>query len=59
MKFYKSHPIEIYVSTPGYLVFKNYDVSIILTPEQSKHLLNQLPILIELQEKQWTGIEEE
>ena len=59
MKFYKSNPIEIYVSNPGYLVFKNYDISIVLTPEQAKHLLHQLPSLIELQEKHWTGIEEE
>ena len=59
MKFLKSNPIEFYVSKPGYLVFRNYEITIILTPEQTKVLASQLPELMELQEKQWTGIEEE
>ena len=59
MKFLKSNPIEFYVSKPGYLVFRNYEISIILTPEQSKILLDQLPDLIDLQDEHWTGIEEE
>jgi hypothetical protein len=59
MKFLKSNPIEIYVSQTGYLVFKNYEISIILNPEQTKVFAKQLPELMELQEKHWTGIEEE
>ena len=59
MKFYKANPIEFYVSTAGYLVFKNYSITIILTPDQSKILLDQLPDLIDIQDQQWTGIEEE
>ena len=59
MKFLKSNPIEFYVSTAGYLVFKNYSITIILTPDQSKILLDQLPDLIDIQDQQWTGIEEE
>jgi len=59
MKFYKANPVEFYVSTAGYLVFKNYSITIVLTPDQSKILLDQLPDLIDLQDQQWTGIEEE
>jgi hypothetical protein len=59
MKFHKANPVEFYVSTAGYLVFKNYSITIILTPDQSKILLNQLPDLIDIQDQQWTGIEEE
>jgi len=59
MKFRKAEPVEFFVSTVGYLVFQNYSITIVLTPEQSKVLLKQLPDLIEKQEKQWTGIEEE
>jgi len=59
MKFHKANPVEFYVSTAGYLVFKNYSITIILTPDQSKILLDQLPDLIDIQEQQWTGIEEE
>jgi hypothetical protein len=59
MKFLKSNPIEFYVSKPGYLVFRNYEISIILTPEQTKVLASQLPELMELQEQHWTGVEEE
>jgi hypothetical protein len=59
MKFRRAEPVEFFVSTAGYLVFQNYSITIILTPEQSKVLLNQLPELIEKQEKHWTGIEEE
>ena len=59
MKFYKANPIEFYVSTAGYLVFKNYSITIILTPDQSKILLDQLPDLIDLQDEHWTGVEEE
>jgi hypothetical protein len=59
MKFYKANPVEFYVSTAGYLVFKNYSITIILTPDQSKILLDQLPDLIDIQDQQWTGIEEE
>jgi hypothetical protein len=59
MKFHKANPVEFYVSTAGYLVFKNYSITIILTPDQSKILLDQLPDLIDIQDQQWTGIEEE
>jgi len=59
MKFHKANPVEFYVSTAGYLVFKNYSITIILTPDQSKILLDQLPDLIDIQEQHWTGIEEE
>ena len=59
MKFLKSQPVEFYVSTFGYLVFKNYEIRIILNPEQSKILLNMLPELIEQQNQIWTGIDEE
>jgi len=59
MKFLKSQPVEFYVSTSGYLVFKNYSITIVLTPDQSKILLDQLPDLIELQDQHWTGIDQE
>ena len=59
MRFRKANPVEFYVSTAGYLVFKNYTITIILTPDQSKILLDQLPDLIDIQDQQWTGIEEE
>ncbi len=59
MKFRKAEPVEFYVSTAGYLVFQNYTITIILTPEQSKVLYKQLPDLISKQEEHWTGIEEE
>ena len=59
MKFHKANPVEFFVSTAGYLVFKNYSITIILTPDQSKILLDQLPDLIDLQDQHWTGIEEE
>ena len=59
MKFHKANPVEFYVSTAGYLVFKNYSITIILTPDQSKILLDQLPDLIDIQDQQWTGVEEE
>jgi hypothetical protein len=59
MKFHKANPVEFYISTTGYLVFKNYSITILLTPEQSKVLLDQLPDLIDIQDQVWTGIEEE
>ena len=59
MRFRKANPVEFYVSTAGYLVFKNYTITIILTPDQSKILLDQLPDLIDVQDQQWTGIDEE
>jgi hypothetical protein len=59
MKFLKSQPVEFYVSTAGYLVFKNYSITIVLNPEQSKVLLDQLPDLIELQDQHWTGVDTE
>jgi hypothetical protein len=59
MKFLKSQPVEFYVSTFGYLVFKNYEIKIILNPEQSKILQKMLPELIEQQDQIWTGIDEE
>ena len=58
MKFLKQHPIEFYVSVAGYLVFKNYDIKIALTPSQTKVLQEQLSELMELQNKHWTGIDE-
>ena len=59
MKFRKAEPVEFFISTAGYLVFQNYSITIVLTPDQSKVLLKQLPELIAKQEKHWTGIEEE
>jgi hypothetical protein len=59
MKFLKQHPIEFYISVAGYLVFQNYEIKIALTPEQTKVLQKELPDLIELQNKHWTGIDEE
>jgi hypothetical protein len=59
MKFRKAEPVEFFVSTAGYLVFQNYSITIILTPDQSKVLLKQLPDIITKQEQHWTGIEEE
>tara|TARA_R110000822_G_scaffold300891_1_gene424457 strand:+ start:34 stop:213 length:180 start_codon:yes stop_codon:yes gene_type:complete len=59
MKFHKAEPVEFFVSTSGYLVFKNYSITIVLTPDQSKVLQKQLPELIATQEQVWTGIEEE
>ena len=58
MKFHKANPVEFYVSTAGYLVFKNYSITIVLTPDQSKVLQKQLPELIATQEQVWTGIDE-
>ena len=57
MKFLKQHPIEFYVSVAGYLVFQNYEITIALTPEQTKVLHKQLPELMEVQDKHWTGID--
>jgi hypothetical protein len=57
MKFLKQHPIEFYVSVAGYLVFQNYEITIALTPEQTKVLYKQLPELMEVQDKHWTGID--
>jgi hypothetical protein len=59
MKFLKAEPVEFYVSASGYLVFKNYTITILLTPEQSKVLQKQLPELIKDQEEIWTGVDEE
>jgi hypothetical protein len=59
MKFLKQHPIEFYVSVAGYLVFKNYEITIALTPDQTKVLQNQLPEIIELQKEHWTGVEKD
>jgi len=59
MKFRKAEPVEFFVSTAGYLVFQNYSITIVLTPEQSKVLLKQLPDMIAKQEQHWTGVEEE
>ena len=59
MKFRKANPVEFYVSTAGYLVFKKYSITITLTPDQTKLLQEELPEIIELQEQHWTGIEEE
>ena len=57
MKFLKQHPIEFYVSVAGYLVFQNYEITIALTPEQTKVLQKQLHELMEVQDKHWTGID--
>ena len=59
MKFLKAEPVEFYVSDSGYLVFKNYSITIILTPQQSRILQRQLPDLIEEQNELWTGVDEE
>ena len=58
MKFRKAEPVEFFVSTAGYLVFRNYSITIVLTPDQSKVLQKQLPELIATQEQVWTGIDE-
>ena len=57
MKFLKQHPIEFYVSVAGYLVFQNYEIKIALTPTQTQALFEELPELMEKQEKHWTGID--
>ncbi len=59
MKFLKSQPVEFFISTDGYLVFKNYDIEIVLNPEQSKILKMMLPELLEEQDEVWTGVEKE
>jgi hypothetical protein len=59
MKFLKSQPVEFFISTQGYLVFKNYEIEIILNPEQSTILQNMLPELLEEQAEVWTGVERE
>jgi hypothetical protein len=59
MKFLKSQPVEFFISTEGYLVFKNYQIEITLNPEQSRILQNMLPELIEEQDFVWTGIDKE
>jgi hypothetical protein len=59
MKFLKAEPVEFYVSDSGYLVFKNYSITIILTPEQSRFLQKQLADLIEEQDELWTGVDTE
>ena len=59
MKFLKAEPVEFYVSDSGYLVFKNYSITIILTPEQSRFLQKQLAELIEEQDELWTGVDTE
>ena len=59
MKFLKAEPVEFFVSDSGYLVFKNYSITIILTPEQSRFLQKQLPDLIEEQDELWTGVDTE
>jgi hypothetical protein len=40
-------------------VFKNYTITILLTPEQSKVLQKQLPDLIKDQDEWWTGVDTE
>ena len=59
MKFLKAEPVEFYVSASGYLVFKNYTITIILTPEQSRFFQKQLADLIEEQDELWTGVDTE
>jgi hypothetical protein len=59
MKFLKAEPVEFFVSASGYLVFKNYTITILLTPEQSKVLQKQLPDLIKDQDEWWTGVDTE
>ena len=59
MKFLKAEPVEFFVSVSGYLVFKNYTITILLTPEQSKVLQKQLPDLIKDQDELWTGVDTE
>jgi hypothetical protein len=59
MKFLKAEPVEFYVSDSGYLVFKNYSITIVLTPEQTKVLQKQLPDLIVEQDELWLGVDAE
>jgi len=59
MKFLKAEPVEFYVSDSGYLVFKNYSITIVLTPEQTKVLQKQLPDLIAEQDELWLGVDAE
>ena len=59
MKFLKSQPVEFFISTQGYLVLKNYEIEIILNPEQSTILQNMLAELLEEQAEVWTGVERE
>jgi hypothetical protein len=62
MKFLDTYPTEFYISDSGYLVFKQEcfecgrDTQMLISPEQTRVLLNLLPEMIQQQTERWTGI---
>jgi len=62
MNFLDSYPTEFYISDVGYLVLKQecfgcgHETQFLITPEQTKILLNLLPEMIKQQTERWTGI---
>jgi len=62
MTFLDSYPTEFYVSDVGYLVLKQecfgcgYETQFLITPEQTKILMNLLPDLVKQQTEKWTGV---
>ena len=63
MNFLDSYPTEFYISDVGYLVFKQdcfecgHQTQFLISPEQTKILLNLLPDMIKQQTERWTGIQ--
>ena len=63
MNFLDSYPTEFYISDVGYLVFRQdcfecgHKTQFLITPEQTKILLNLLPDMIKQQTERWTGIQ--
>ena len=62
MNFLDSYPTEFYISDVGYLVLKQecfgcgHETQFLITPEQTKILLNLLPEMIKQQTERWTEI---
>ena len=63
MNFLDSYPTEFYISDVGQLVLKQecfgcgHETQFLITPEQTKILLNLLPDMIKQQTERWTGIQ--
>ncbi len=62
MNFLDSYPTEFYISDVGYLVLKQecfgcgHETQFLISPEQTKILLNLLPDMVKQQTERWTGI---
>ena len=62
MNFLDSYPTEFYISDVGYLVLKQecfgcgQETQFLISPEQTKILLNLLPDMVKQQTERWTGI---